>query len=98
MKRSSATEKLAKMLYYLLGRHPEEFGLVPDPEGWVKIRDLLRALSEEPDWRHVRASHINEVLLARYDPPVEVADGCIRARDRSRLPAPLPAPHLPKLL
>lgn len=98
MRRQNSSEKLAKMLSYLLGRHPEEFGLVPDPTGWVGIKALLAALSEEPGWGYVRASHLNEVLLTLADSPVEIDGARIRARDRSRLPARTPAEGLPKLL
>jgi len=98
MQRLNAIEKLAKMLSYVLGRHPDEFGLVTNREGWVKIKDVLHALGEESGWRHVRTAHLNEVLLTHPDPPVEVVDGRIRARVRSRLPPATPSPGLPKLL
>jgi hypothetical protein len=48
MKHSLAVDKLAKMLFYMLGRHPEEFCLLPDENGYVKIKDLMKALGEEP--------------------------------------------------
>ncbi len=36
-------EQLAKFISYILGRNPAEFGLVPDPEGFVKIKEFLKA-------------------------------------------------------
>lgn len=92
-------QKLAKMLGYVLGRRPDEFGLVPDEQGFVRLKDLLRALSEEPGWKHVRPATINELLLTLPAAPVEVTDSRIRARMRQHLPALQPAERgLPKLL
>jgi putative RNA 2'-phosphotransferase len=92
------SKPLSRMLAYMLGRRPDEFGLVPAPDGFVKIKDLLKAFNEEDGWRHVRRVSINEILLTDPDPPVEVAENCIRAVDRSRLTPPAPAHHPPKLL
>ena len=47
----------------MLGHRPDEFGLVPDREGFIAYKELLQAIHEEEDWRYVRRSHINEVLL-----------------------------------
>ncbi|MBW2284969.1 MAG: RNA 2'-phosphotransferase [Deltaproteobacteria bacterium] len=57
---------LARMLIYVLGYRPDEFGLVPDRDGFVPMKELLQALHEEPSWRYVRRSHINEVLLSDH--------------------------------
>ena len=40
MSRVNELKKQAKFLAYILGVHPDEFGLVPDKEGFVKIKDL----------------------------------------------------------
>ena len=98
MKKDKSPIKLAKFLAYVLGRRPDEFGLVPDEKGWVKIKDLVKAACEEEGWRYVRRSHINEVLLTLPDPPVEAADPLIRAADTSRLSPREPALEPPKLL
>jgi putative RNA 2'-phosphotransferase len=90
--------QLAKLLAYILARRPDEFGLVPDRQGYVKIKDLLKALSEEPGWGYVRMSHFNEILLTLPAPPIEISAGLIRATDRSRLDEPRPATSMPKLL
>jgi putative RNA 2'-phosphotransferase len=96
MDRSRSPQGLAKMLVYVLGRRPDEFGLVPDPEGFVRVKDLLKALHEEDGWRHVNPSHINEVLLSVPEAGLELAEGRIRARNR--LGPSTPDPALPKLL
>ena len=63
MGRSRRPEQLNKFLSYVLARCPDEFGLIPDQDGWVRIKELLRALSEEPGWSYVRRGHINEAVL-----------------------------------
>jgi putative RNA 2'-phosphotransferase len=98
MNKSSFSKPLSRMLAYMLGRRPDEFGLVPAPDGFVKIKELLKAFSEEDGWRHVCRASINHLLVTEPDPPVEVLDNRIRAVDRSRLTPPMPAHHPPKLL
>ena len=98
MKHSQVVEKLSRMLVYILGRQPDEFALIPDAHGYVTIKDLLKALGEEPGWRHVRLGHIREVLYASRSPAVEINDNRIRAVDRSRLPQPETTDVFPKLL
>lgn len=70
-----------RMLTYVLGRRPYEFGLVPDSKGFVVYKELLQALHEEPGWRYVRQSHINEVLFGKGRDLFEPEDKGIRARE-----------------
>lgn len=92
------TQKLAKFLSYVLGRNPDEFGLVPENRGFFKIKELLKALNQEEGWRHIRMAHLNEVALTVVPSPVEIHGNRIRALDRSHLPQLTPAVQLPKLL
>ena len=96
--RQRALRNLANMLAYVLGRRPDEFGLVPDPEGFVAIKDLLKALCEEPGWKHVRRAGIDELLISLPDAPAERVDNRIRALDRRHLRAPHAVREVPKLL
>ncbi|MCF8067261.1 MAG: RNA 2'-phosphotransferase [Desulfobacterales bacterium] len=98
MKPGQSAKKLAKFLSYILGRKPDHFGLLPDADGYVKIKDLLKALACEEGFRHVRASHIDEILYTLPDPPIEIKESLIRATDRQMLPEPVTADHLPGLL
>lgn len=98
MAQQKSAKQLSGLLSYMLGRRPDEFGLVPDPKGFVKTKDLLKAVCEEEGWRYVRGSHINEILISLPDPPVEIKENLIRAKDRSKLPQIEPAENLPKIL
>jgi len=90
--------QLAKFLIYILGRRPDEFGVVPDENGFVKIRELLQVLGEENGWKHVRRRDIEEIFWALRDPPLEMSGDALRAASRLGRPRPLPAENPPKLL
>jgi putative RNA 2'-phosphotransferase len=98
MSRQRTPKHLAKFISYMLARRPDEFGLVPDQNGFVKIKDLLKAVGEEAGWRYVRRSHLNEILLTLPSPLVEIQGNFIRATSREHLCLPTPTDNLPKLL
>jgi putative RNA 2'-phosphotransferase len=98
MKPQQSTRRLEKFIVYVLGRRPDEFGLVPEADGWVKLKDLLKAINEEDGWRYVRRSHIIEIVLTQPAPEIEINDNRVRARFREHLPVPQPVDRPPKLL
>jgi len=98
MTKRRTLEQLAKFISYMLGRNPAEFGLVPDSDGFVKIKDFLKAVSEEDGLKYVRRSNINEILITLPNPPVEIRGNHIRAKHRHAMPTNIPAQNLPKLL
>ncbi len=75
-------ENLARLMTYILGHRPDEFGLIPDREGFVPIKEMLQAIHEEPGWGYVRQGHINEVLLGPERSLFQPAEKRIRAVDR----------------
>jgi putative RNA 2'-phosphotransferase len=91
-------KRLAKLLDYILGRRPDEFGLVTDSDGYIKIKELLKALSEEEGLSYVRRAHLDEILLTLSDPSFEISHNTIRAKDRRYLPEHVYAMDPPKLL
>lgn len=98
MKHQQSVSKLSKFLTYVLGRQPDEFGLVPDEDGFVKIKDLMKIMSEEEGWRHVRLSNIQEVQYTSQPPVIEIEKKRVRAVDRSSLSIPMIPLTMPKLL
>jgi len=83
----------------VLGHRPDEFGLVPDREGFVAYKELLQALHEEEAWRYVRQSHINEILLGDERTLFQSENKRIRSTDpRWRLDLHHPVISLPKIL
>jgi putative RNA 2'-phosphotransferase len=92
-------EGLSRFLIYVLGHRPDEFGLVPEPNGFVPYKELLQALHEEPEWCYVRQGHINEVLLGKERSLFESEADRIRVLDRRwDLDFDHPAPVPPKIL
>jgi len=94
MKPKISSDKLSKMLSYVLGRRPDEFGLAPDNHGFIKIKHLLKALHEQDGWKFVRLSHINQILMDPRAPAFEIKEGLIRAENRDALPkTKIPTEH-----
>lgn len=98
MAKRRSPEKLAKILSYILERNPAEFGLVPDPDGFVKIKEFFKALSEEDGLKYVRRANINEILITLPNPPVEISGSRIRGKHPYKLPELIPTSNLPKIL
>jgi putative RNA 2'-phosphotransferase len=93
------SEDLGRLMIYILGRSPYEFGLVPDEEGFVPYKELLRAINEEPGWGYVRWGNINEVLSGK-ERDLFLFDGKrIKTTDRQwTLDLSRPAQPTPKIL
>lgn len=91
-------KQLSKLLTYVLGRRPDEFGLVPDQNGFIKIKELIQAMNEESDFPNIRRSLIDELLITSPEPLIEIADNLIRAVDRTALSPAAVEKNPPKLL
>jgi putative RNA 2'-phosphotransferase len=78
--------QLSKLMSYVLGRRPDEFGLVLDQEGFVPTKELLQAIKEEDGWTYLRMNHIDEVLRGDERERFELEGNRIRARDEHSLP------------
>ena len=98
MNKTRSPQNLAKILAYVLGRQPDEFGLIPDADGFVKIKDLLKALHEEEGWGYVNESRVREVLLTIPAPAFEIDAHRIRALKREAPIAESAPERPPKLL
>jgi putative RNA 2'-phosphotransferase len=73
-------KQLEKIISYILGRNPAEFGLVPDPEGFVKIKEFLKVVQEEKGLKHIRRSSIDEILITVPNPLIEIRGNRIRSK------------------
>jgi putative RNA 2'-phosphotransferase len=93
-----AIKKLAKFMEYVLARRPDEFGLIPDPDGFVKIKTLLQAIHEDPEWRHLKEAHLTALLAMERPVPIEIQGVLVRAQNRDQLPAVTVPGEWPKLL
>lgn len=91
-------EKLAKLAAYILGRRPDEFGLILDSDGYLAMKEFLKAVNELDGWSHIRLHHIHEIILSLRNPTIEIDDRRVRAKSREKVPIPAFCPSPPKLL
>jgi len=98
MPHTNDLKKKAKFLKYVLSLRPDEFGLVLDKEGYVKIKELLKAVHEENGWRSFRQANINEMMISLPGPLLEISENRIRAKDGQQIPKRVSPENLPKLL
>ncbi len=89
--------KLARLLHYILGRRPDEFGLVPDDQGYIAVKELLKVLREEK-WSQVRPAHLETLPYRLPQAGIEMDQMRIRASDRAHLPVTTPCRTVPKQL
>jgi len=92
-------DNLSRLMTYMLGTRPDEFGLVPDKEGYITMKELLKAINEEPGTKYVRESHIREVLLHDRDGVFEIDEKKIRSSQwkaclKSKGHNPVPPPKI----
>ncbi len=78
------------MLHYVLGKAPAEFGLLPDAQGWLPTKELLKALHEEEGWRGVRQGALNQAAQRLAPELLEIDGKSIRLRQGAP-PRPRPA-------
>ncbi|HDI78534.1 MAG TPA: hypothetical protein ENF54_02715 [Desulfobacteraceae bacterium] len=71
---------LYHLLKYILSYRPDEYGLVPESEGFFKIKELLWAVHEEKGFGYVRKGDIEEVIVREGG--FEIRGQRIRANER----------------
>jgi putative RNA 2'-phosphotransferase len=94
---SKKVAQFARFIEYMLGRRPDEFGLVADAQGFFPISEVLKVLHDE-GWPHVRRNHLETLDFHLGKPTLEIEAHLVRARDRLRLARPRETSVLPKLL
>ncbi|MDR0547839.1 MAG: RNA 2'-phosphotransferase [Deltaproteobacteria bacterium] len=93
-------ENLAHILRYVLGEAPDEYGLWPNEEGFVPLKETLWAIAAEEGFRGTTENRIREaVAQTKKTGSLEIVDNLIRVRpDLANLPKISPAPPLrPKI-
>ncbi len=98
MKLPRQLESLARMLAYMLGHHPDEFGLVLSEDGSIPLKELQQALIREPGWGFVRRQHLDQVVALMQPPALAVEGERIRCLQPGALPRRRPGLPPPPLL
>ncbi|MDR1085326.1 MAG: RNA 2'-phosphotransferase [Deltaproteobacteria bacterium] len=94
-------DHLDKNLLYILGIAPDEYGLFPDREGFVTIKELVGAVKQEDGFRSLTENRIRDSVSQALDKSsLEIKDNLIRAKPHlAGLPTPRPfSGSKPKLL
>ena len=91
-------KQLEKIITYILGRNPAEFGLVPAPDGFIKIKEFLKVVQEEKGLKHIRRSSIDEILITVPNPMIEIRGNQIRSKAFQSAPVYSQARDIPKIL
>ncbi|HIE33240.1 MAG TPA: hypothetical protein EYP81_04245 [Thermodesulfobacteriaceae bacterium] len=78
------TKRLIKLVRYMLVYRPDEFGLIPDNEGFVKIKDLHLAITETDGFRGVRRKELESLfeVFAREQFEYRRDLGLVRTKDQ----------------
>ena len=75
-------DNLSRLMSYILERGPDEFGLVPDKEGYIPLKEFLEAVKGEPSMGYIRESHVREALLKDKEGIFEIQENKIRSTKR----------------
>ncbi len=78
-------DKIGHILEYILALRPFEFALVPDKEGYISIKELLKAVHETKDLRWINKGNINSYISISSKPLVEIKENKIRAVNFSKI-------------
>jgi putative RNA 2'-phosphotransferase len=75
-------DNLSRLMSCILGKRPDEFGLVPDREGYIPLKEFLKAVKEEPLMGYIREFHVRETLLKDKEGIFEIQENKIRSTKR----------------
>jgi putative RNA 2'-phosphotransferase len=70
---------LSKFMALLLRHRAGDYGLAPDPEGFVPLDQLLAAMNRQAGWTWVGAQHVEEIIATQAKRRYEIVDDDIRA-------------------
>nr|HDN01142.1 hypothetical protein [Deltaproteobacteria bacterium] len=81
-----ALKRLEKILFVMLGRRPDAFGIVLDKGGWLSIKELHRALDEETGMSHITPRGLIQFLSLYKPEKFEYQENYVRVRPESQRP------------
>ncbi len=91
-------KSLKKFLRYVLCVRPDEFGLLPDDEGFFSIKELLQALREEPQYFFIRQNDLLQLMHMEMGSQMEMDEKRIRFQGIGSGVRPEPISEPPELL
>ncbi len=93
-------QRLKKLVLYMLLYRPDEFGLLPNEEGFVKLKDLHLALTETEGFRGVRRKELESLFSIYAREEFEYLEGkaLVKAKASPRYEPPAYTEDLPSRL
>lgn len=79
-------KRLEKVLFSILGRQPDVFGLIPDEEGWISIKELYHALISEPGFPRVTPRGLNQFFSLYRPEKFECRNNLVRVKPEYQKP------------
>lgn len=74
---------LFKFLLYLLAHHPEEFGLIPDNNGFFKIKEIFQVLIFTKKFKKVRLEILKQLFSYYYKDFFEISENFNSVKPKS---------------
>jgi putative RNA 2'-phosphotransferase len=81
-------KKLHKILIAMLARQPDLYGLFPDKNGWIKIRELHGALAQESEFPHMTMASLMQFFNIFGHETFETNGLYVRVKNQEELPLP----------
>ena len=81
-----ALKRLEKILFAILGRQPDAFGIVLDKGGWISIKELHQALNEETGVPHITQRRLIQFFSLYRPENFEYKEKYVRVRPESQRP------------
>jgi len=72
--------QMEKILFAMLGRQPDAFGIVLDEDGWVSIKELHRAVMKETGFPHITLRGLTQFFSLYRPEKFEWQENHIRVR------------------
>ncbi len=72
--------RLTKIIFAMLGRRPDAFGIVLEEGGWISIKELHQALMTEPGLPHITSKALRQFFLLYRPEKFECQEDRIRVK------------------
>ncbi len=79
-------KRLEKILFAMLGRQPDAFGIVLDEGGWVSIKELHQALMKETGFSHITERGLTQLFSLYRPEKFEWQENRVRVRPELQSP------------
>ncbi len=79
-------KRLEKILFAMLGRQPDAFGIVMDEGGWISIKELHLALMKETGFSHITPRGLTQFFFLYRPEKFEWQENHVRVRPELQSP------------